>query len=937
MSVHRQFLGWNEPLTWKVADFLLPAQGEGPCDLSDTLVLVPTQQAGRRLREYLAVACDAEGRTLVPPILRNPMAWLRDSDDRKQASGSLELAVWSSLLREVPMERMSSLFPAEPERRDAGWALYQAGLLIRLRSQLAEGGYLVSDIPKRLGDDLPEPFRWRELAQLEEEMIRRLKALQVMDGCSALQVQAAAPSVPDGVSRLVVAGVPDLAPVVCKALEKLSVETQVDCLVHAPSDWADRFDEFGCSLSVDMPVCDDLDIQVAANPADQAHRVLRLLQDDKGEVGIDEVAVGVPDAEVIPELLSVLSDTPWEAFDPAGCPARTHRVVQLLQALHEYTSTQSIEALRGLLRHADLLHWLQEDHDVDADQVLAHWDEFQSQYLPIDAVEVMRRVESISEPTERQKRTMGAWLQVAPLLTGLCDCAADSVAGLRDFLQTVYQHRRLRRNRDVDEAFAKLAAEVNQALVEVEQCGAMLPAMKAQELLHILLLRLRGASYFVDRGDAVIDLEGWLEMQWSDAPRMIITGMNEGAVPIHSFGDPFLPDSLRERLGLARDATLFARDRYLLRALLASRASHGKVTMLCGKTSFSGDPLRPSRLLFDCSDAVLSQRLETLFGDMTTSEREVPPEVIFSLDPTPPSGVTATLDRLSVTAFKDYLECPFRFYLRRVLKMEEQSDAAVEMDAMVFGIVLHDVLEAMGLDEEIRCATREEVVVAFLEDHLASQANRMFGVRRALQIEMQLNAARQRLRWAAKTHVEQVQAGWEVVEVEHSFQVDVAGMTVSGKIDRIDRHVGRGAIRVLDYKSSDTAVAADAAHTSRWRDTCPDYHYAPIGKSGKRWTNLQLPLYHLLGPDEWLGGCEDVEIGYFNLPRAVQDTGLALWKGWSPALQDAARVCAEGVVRDIQARRFWPPRERVNFDAFESLLVGPLTTDRFAEWMGDDA
>ena len=54
MPVERYFLGWDAPVTAKVREFLLPQQLSGPVDLGKDLIVVPTRQAGRRLREALA-------------------------------------------------------------------------------------------------------------------------------------------------------------------------------------------------------------------------------------------------------------------------------------------------------------------------------------------------------------------------------------------------------------------------------------------------------------------------------------------------------------------------------------------------------------------------------------------------------------------------------------------------------------------------------------------------------------------------------------------------------------------------------------------------------------------------------------------------------------------------------------------------------------------
>lgn len=48
------------------------------------------------------------------------------------------------------------------------------------------------------------------------------------------------------------------------------------------------------------------------------------------------------------------------------------------------------------------------------------------------------------------------------------------------------------------------------------------------------------------------------------------------------------------------------------------------------------------------------------------------------------------IDSLHVTAFKDYLACPYRFYLKHVLELEVLNDRSIELSARWFGTVAHE-------------------------------------------------------------------------------------------------------------------------------------------------------------------------------------------------------------------------------------------------------
>jgi ATP-dependent helicase/nuclease subunit B len=203
-------------------------------------------------------------------------------------------------------------------------------------------------------------------------------------------------------------------------------------------------------------------------------------------------------------------------------------------------------------------------------------------------------------------------------------------------------------------------------------------------------------------------------------------------------------------------------------------------------------------------------------------------------------------------------------------------------------------------------------------------------------VAIQIETAKRRLAAAARAQADLATQGWEIARTETKISVDMGGIAVVGQIDRIDRHGDTGAVRLLDYKSSDTAADPREAHVGPPAPAAPAY--AQLVSEGKpaRWIDLQLPLYRILiaASGEFSGPCE---VGYFNLPKAASETGVALWEGFSEEIVSSARACAEGVIRDVLARRFWPPAEKVPYDDFETLFPGPVAdyveVEKFlAEW-----
>ena len=89
--------------------------------------------------------------------------------------------------------------------------------------------------------------------------------------------------------------------------------------------------------------------------------------------------------------------------------------------------------------------------------------------------------------------------------------------------------------------------------------------------------------------------------------------------------------------------------------------------------------------------------------------------------------------------------------------------------------------------------------------------------------------------------------GWRTIATELKLTRSLAGMEISGRIDRIDFHPEYG-LRLIDYKTSDKATDPAKVH---WRSAREDNDEAirfilPGKKKEMEWADLQLPLYRWL-------------------------------------------------------------------------------------------
>lgn len=257
-----------------------------------------------------------------------------------------------------------------------------------------------------------------------------------------------------------------------------------------------------------------------------------------------------------------------------------------------------------------------------------------------------------------------------------------------------------------------------------------------------------------------------------------------------------------------------------------------------------------------------------------------------------------TLDRLSVTGFRNYLVSPYRFWLQTILGLKAPDPVGAELDARLFGIALHEAVEAFGL-EEIQRQERGESHVAdpdVIRDRLVTAMStgldRLCGPNRGAGLKLQKRILEARLEHVAMQQAKLVGEGWRIHAVEQKLDalLKIPGdlpMRVTGRIDRIDHHPELG-WRLIDFKSSDSGKTPDQAH-----------------RKGDRWIDLQLPLYRGLHADQLPGSPDAVDIatGYFLVGADPAKIGFTPSKRIDEFQQDAMDAAVE-VVRGIRAGHF---------------------------------
>ena len=380
-----------------------------------------------------------------------------------------------------------------------------------------------------------------------------------------------------------------------------------------------------------------------------------------------------------------------------------------------------------------------------------------------------------------EKKAVRPWRKVrpsvAPLTHGLGTSLAELAASLREMVGTLAGENAWRG------PDGRQSAEL---LGELEQSPDATAMSTAPEDVLPILRSLMG-EVPVRRpygGHPRIFIWGLLEARLQKADLMILGGMNEGVWPSLPSPDPWLAPQIRRVLGLPGlefRTGLAAHD--FMSALGAPRV------LLTRARRDSRSPTVASRLWL---------RLEAMTGGMTRDQRLE--RLAIALDasvtvepekrPAPRPPVDARPKRIAVTDLDRLKADPFAFYAKAILKLRPEEPVDAEHHAAWKGTAVHEVLEHWfredGCDPS-KLAGRAKAMIA--DEAIHPMLRALWSPRLMEAIE-----------WIVAEAAKDLEAGRKPVIAEEFGEAEVAGVTLFGKVDRIDR-LSDGRLAIVDYKT----------------------------------------------------------------------------------------------------------------------------------------
>lgn len=521
-----------------------------------------------------------------------------------------------------------------------------------------------------------------------------------------------------------------------------------------------------------------------ATPAAEAQAIAIAMREALEQPG-RTAALVTPDRALAARVSALLARWGVEADDSAGRPLARTPAGTLLLALAEAAAERFAPVpLLALLKHPL----------VRAGEARLEW---------LDGVRLVDRGLRGPRPTPSlagvaahlRGDALDWWEGVAPLLAPL-EAAFESP--MPSFAALIGAVREGAQALAGDAAWARAdGTAAAEQLATLEEHAADGPAILATRTLPAMLRALFEAKAVrpPQGGHPRLFIWGLIEARLAQADLTIMGGLNEGSWPSLPAPDPWLAPAIRRALGLpglerrigveAQEfaAGLGAGEVLLTRARRDARAPAVASRFLLRLRAMTGG-LAPARHLADWVE-----RIDRPAG-FAPAER-----------PRPVPPIADRPRRLAVTKLDRLRADPFAFYADAMLRLRALDMVDADPSAAWRGQAVHKVFEQWIKADNGDPALLRTRAEALLRDTASHPIVRALWAPRLLEA----------IDWAADKIAADLAKGRRPVAAEIKGRAEIAGITLEGTADRIDR-LGDGTIGIIDWKTgqppSKRAVAA---------------------------------------------------------------------------------------------------------------------------------
>jgi len=880
---------FNQPFLEKTADLILDKLFEkNRFNLSEITIILSGKRAQRRLLEILAEKTASKKTLLTPPNFMTPKSFCSSFAEKfidAPAASTIEQTIaWINAASKCEDAINSILVnKTAPKERDF---FHVAQMVMPLHTILSGENLSIKLIAKSsLVESIEEEKkRWSALAEMENQYHKELEKINLIDPYKAIYnaISAANINKKQVFEELFVVNVVDSF-----KLFREAIQTQSKNLTIISYGDKKYFDNLGFLKTEDQKLTEDYvnfqknSIKFCNSPNEQAEDVLNIICDNTEKFGYGDFVISAPDSSTHRPTVQMLESVGISCHNAAGISFKETEIGCILSSLANCLEKDGceMEAYFVLTKHPLVENYIIKKFDIKSieeynkiserifKKVCKHKIKFINKnilhFFDNKKYPLVKKIpeavfNEIVSPLA-QKTKINKWPEkINAVLKKICSSQIN-LTNINN--ESVHQ--------DAVEKWLQLSEEIlNSKILWGEICDAR------TALLRFLSL-MKNTSLIPKSIGPVIDMTGWLEIALDDAPVTIVTGFNEGIVPEKLSADPFLPNSLREKLNLPNYNSRFLRDKYLTKCITEKK---GKCYFIAGRRSAENDPLKPGKILF-CQNFERQARLLKEFyapSEKKEKNNEKAAQSTNYVDDKQqilsksmqqhitslklPENIelnTDFLNTLSVSSINDYLSCPFKFFLKRIHKIYAPGEFSNELEPLDIGNIIHKIINKKI--DALHSDKNDNEIINSLLDELNNMLVSLYGEPLNPAIQIQRENLKRRIEYFVPVFREEFN-GWEAMKdvegkemSEHNIfpemEINREKIKLKGVIDLIEK--SGNDYKIIDFKTGSNAKGKNDMFASK----------------KEQWKDVQLILYAL-----WFSQNYNLmpEIGFFNIPPDVE-------------------------------------------------------------------
>ena len=328
-------------------------------------------------------------------------------------------------------------------------------------------------------------------------------------------------------------------------------------------------------------------------------------------------------------------------------------------------------------------------------------------------------------------------------------------------------------------------------------------SLKQSEWMSLLSSIFEDASYIESnpRAKASVTILPLSATRLRRFDAWVMVGCDDGQLPSVSESPMFLSGELKKYLDCKTQAMEFEQQAMDLSQLMMS---HSDWCMVWQSNGSAGEPKQPAPWL----QRLYINQPDLLKQTIAAKPTAYKPVAVTQPAPSLPSNFGKPVS-ISPSAYRALRECPYRYYVTRLLGLREQNTLDVEVDLSLVGQILHAALRDFyhGLKTQAIVSDNRYEKIKLLKQRLYAISNKHF--QPLLDVDGRWLAAW--IEWETlipdwiNWHIEREEAGWVFHDGEKPVGFDLetnfGSIRVSGFVDRLDIHPEQG-VEVIDYKYS---------------------------------------------------------------------------------------------------------------------------------------